>query len=195
MPTVQSQSVGQRNKDYLADLYVYSVDTDTVVYQAKDTARSGGPEAGFTQRACFDPVSREMHLFSGLFKDQTAASTSRLDQTRPASDIWTWHADRHVWSCVASAPGEEPVPRYAHQIVYDADSRIHYMFGGNPGVCASDAASAPAKEAARHTRRLDDFWQLEMCKAMTPDDVLRRMRFLLRRQQYLLSIYSCVSAA
>jgi hypothetical protein len=63
---------------------------------------------------------------------------------------------------------EGPCARFAHQFVYDSQSRVHYLFGGNPG------EGRPAEE------RLDDFWLLRLEK---PDlvDVLRRMVFCIRK--------------
>lgn len=46
----------------------------------------------------------------------------------------------------------EPCPRYAHQLVYDAKRRVHYLFGGNPGRLNSPQL------------RLDDFWMLKLEK-------------------------------
>ena len=51
-----------------------------------------------------------------------------------------WHKMQHL----------EPVPRFAHQLVYDHIRKIHYLFGGNPG-----------KESLPKMR-LDDFWSLKV---------------------------------
>ncbi len=64
----------------------------------------------------------------------------------------------------ASLETEIPVPRWAHQVVYDPKSRTFYMHGGNAGV-------SPATTAARSGRRmgnmelddrLDDFWSMKL---------------------------------
>lgn len=44
----------------------------------------------------------------------------------------------------------EPVPRYAHQLVYDDENEVQYLFGGNPG------------EQGNMSKRLDDFWELRL---------------------------------
>jgi hypothetical protein len=44
----------------------------------------------------------------------------------------------------------EPVPRYAHQLVYDHVKKVHYLFGGNPGTDFLPKM------------RLDDFWSLKV---------------------------------
>lgn len=59
---------GQRNKDYLADFYRFSVDSGNVTLLLKNLQLFGGPEAGFTQRACLDANTREMFVFSGLMR-------------------------------------------------------------------------------------------------------------------------------
>lgn len=46
----------------------------------------------------------------------------------------------------------EPCPRYAHQLVYDWNNKVHYLFGGNPGKNTSPQL------------RLDDFWILHLQK-------------------------------
>lgn len=48
----------------------------------------------------------------------------------------------------------EPLPRFAHQLVYDHVRKVHYLFGGNPG-----------KENAPKMR-LDDFWMLQVLENM-----------------------------
>ena len=50
----------------------------------------------------------------------------------------------------AATPDAEPTPRYAHQLIYDATTHTHYLFGGNPG------------KAAANNVRLNDFWQLSV---------------------------------
>lgn len=63
---------GQRNKDYLSDFYSLAVDSNSVTWLQKNLQFVGGPEGAFTQRACLDPVSREMFVFSGLMRDSAA---------------------------------------------------------------------------------------------------------------------------
>ena len=46
----------------------------------------------------------------------------------------------------------EPVPRFAHQLVYDHIRKVHYMFGGNPG------------DSSNLNLRLDDFWELHLLR-------------------------------
>ena len=46
-----------------------------------------------------------------------------------------------------------PIPRYAHQFIYDPVHQVHYMFGGNPG-------NEQLKN--QQNMRLDDFWKLRV---------------------------------
>lgn len=66
----------------------------------------------------------------------------------------------------------EPCPRFAHQLVYDPEGGIHYLFGGNPG------------EVGNPRRRLSDFWQLRLIRPLNNGDVVRRAAFALRKQQF-----------
>ncbi|KAF9120101.1 hypothetical protein BGW39_011659 [Mortierella sp. 14UC] len=65
----------------------------------------------------------------------------------------------------------EPVPRYAHQLVYDDINEVQYLFGGNPG------------EQGNMSKRLDDFWELRLYRP-TPDQIVRKAKYLLRTQQF-----------
>lgn len=52
---------------------------------------------------------------------------------------------------------EIPVPRYAHQVVYEDVSGTVYMHGGNAGPAPGTTASEEADEV-----RLDDFWKMTL---------------------------------
>ncbi|KAG0338303.1 Muskelin 1, intracellular mediator containing kelch motif [Podila horticola] len=65
----------------------------------------------------------------------------------------------------------EPVPRYAHQLVYDDVNEVQYLFGGNPG------------EHGNSSKRLDDFWELRLYRPK-PDQIVRKAKYLLRTQQF-----------
>ncbi|KAG0343380.1 hypothetical protein BG005_002456, partial [Podila minutissima] len=65
----------------------------------------------------------------------------------------------------------EPVPRYAHQLVYDDVNEVQYLFGGNPG------------EHGNSSKRLDDFWELRLFRPK-PDQIVRKAKYLLRTQQF-----------
>ena len=74
----------------------------------------------------------------------------------------------------------EPRPRYAHQLVYNEEDGVHFMFGGNPG----------GKENRNGKLRLGDFWRLELERQQNTDlervliKEIRKTRFSV---QYLLN--------
>ena len=70
----------------------------------------------------------------------------------------------------SSSGSSEPVPRYAHQLVYDPIRKLHFLFGGNPGR-GQPGLSQP---------RLDDLWSLALVRPSS-QELLRRCRYLLRR--------------
>ncbi|KAF9571608.1 hypothetical protein EC968_000347 [Mortierella alpina] len=65
----------------------------------------------------------------------------------------------------------EPVPRYAHQLVYDDENEVQYLFGGNPG------------EQGNMSKRLDDFWELRLYRPK-PEQIVRKAKYLLRTLQF-----------
>lgn len=80
--------------------------------------------------------------------------------------------DRATALSVRSRPIEQPCPRFAHQIVYDYERKVHYMFGGNPG---------PGKGPKDY--RLDDFWRLTLHKPTT-ESIIKSCKWKLRRLNY-----------
>lgn len=83
-------------------------------------------------------------------------------EKRDNSYIWFWVYDitNDCWNCIYKRErgvcnGDDweqrgPCQRSAHQMVYDHKSRMHYLFGGNPG--SPDLPDI----------RLGDFWSLEV---------------------------------
>lgn len=75
---------------------------------------------------------------------------------------------------------DEPLPRYAHQVVYDEGSKTVYMHGGNAGLGKSneegmergggsdgaegDVDGRVAMEGGSGERRLDDFWSMTLSR-------------------------------
>lgn len=173
---------------------MYDVDTDTVDEMFKDTSKLGGPDPGLTQRATLDAHRRELFLFSGIVKEKHSAATplnaipASASLETPRNHFWIYRLDRRCWLRVFSdgaVGGEqavvEPVSRFAHQLVYDAEGAVHYLFGGNPG------------ESGNPRRRLNDLWSLQLVKKQSSADILRRIIFLIRRQQFLEMCRSRVS--
>ncbi|XP_012935580.1 muskelin isoform X1 [Aplysia californica] len=165
---------GQRAKEYLNDFLSYHVDTKAVEI-VSDEKRKEGCQAGFTQRATLDPELNEIHVFSGLSREK--------DKRDNMNSFWVYDIHKNKWSCIYKNENTgrqywmkmqhvEPVPRFAHQLVYDHVRKVHYLFGGNPGV-----DSLPRM-------RLDDFWSLKLLRP-SPEYLLRRCRFLIRKHQFL----------
>ncbi|ORX89838.1 hypothetical protein K493DRAFT_64679 [Basidiobolus meristosporus CBS 931.73] len=167
---------GQRNKDYLSDFYVYDVDEDVIHEKSKDYWKQGGLDAGFTQRATLDVDLREFYVLSGLMKERVTS------QDTVKNSFWVYHLKSERWQRVYQNENVdpnywnrmsdiEPCPRFAHQLVYDSKNKVHYLFGGNPGVHGNP------------TQRLDDFWELYLLRP-NASDVLRRATFFIRKQRF-----------
>jgi hypothetical protein len=148
---------GQRHKDYLSDYYIYNIDKDEVIEMNRDSSRSGGPDAGFTQRATIDVELGEFYIFSGLMREKN--STTEMVK----NGFWVYNIKNEKWQKVSGNDSNtegysklmnesEPCPRFAHQLVYDRNKKIQYLFGGNPG------------EPNNQSFRLDDFWELKLVK-------------------------------
>ncbi|KAI9353852.1 Muskelin N-terminus-domain-containing protein [Obelidium mucronatum] len=167
---------GQRNKDYLSDFYVYDIENDQVHEISRDYSKQGGPDAGFTQRATIDPALGEFYVLSGLQKDKNTTQES------VKNSFWCYNIKKGKWTRVyynenttadywSKMKDKEPCPRFAHQLVYDSVRRVQYMFGGNPG------------DPTNLNLRLDDLWELHLLRP-NAEDVARRAKFRIRRQQF-----------
>jgi hypothetical protein len=96
----------------------------------KDCSTFNGPEGGgFTHRSTIDPDTMEMFSFSGLMKD----TASSVETARNC--IWALHLESMEWSRIYSNEKTdaeywkkqkevEPCPRYAHQFVYDHETKV-----------------------------------------------------------------------
>jgi len=169
---------GQRSKEYLNDFLAYHVDTDHIEVISDGTKKDGSPgmpAAGFTQRATIDPDMNEIHVFSGLSKDKDKRENVK-------NSFWVYDITKSKWSCIYKNENSgqhywhkmqhvEPVPRFAHQLVYDHVKKVHYLFGGNPG-----KDNLPKM-------RLDDFWSLQLCRPSS-DHLLRRCKYLIRKHRF-----------
>lgn len=188
---------GQRNKDYLGDMHAYDMQADAVVRITKDIAKAGGPEAGFTQRATIDLRKKEIYVMSGLTKEKAtalasaaAAATAFPADTLAAGSrnhLWCYSIKKDTWEELkasedASSEACEPCPRYAYQLIYDATTGFHYLFGGNPG------------ESGNPRQRLDDFWRLTLQKP-TPSQIKAKLMFLIMRQKFYELIFHNQHAA
>lgn len=163
--------------------------------------RDDGPPPGFTQRLTIDSTSGEWTLLTGLAADKKTEA--------PMADVWRRTKDGH-WAQV-EVRGDRPEPRFAaqvrpfypsfvfsesdytveSQVVYDPLRKEHYLMGGNP------------KDPDDDHRRLGDFWRLKIVKYVdcllirpsvstlltantrsSPEEALRKAKFLIRKQKY-----------
>ncbi|KAI8141192.1 Muskelin N-terminus-domain-containing protein [Fennellomyces sp. T-0311] len=170
---------GQRVKDYLADLYRYSIDDDQLMELSPDYSKSFGPNAGFTQRATIDPAAQEIHVFSG-YRVRQGSDTI-------VSEFWVYNIERNQWKNVYQTDKrpdnnincECPCPRYAHDMVYNPLTKTQYIFGGNPG--EQRQPDSPV-ENSNACKRLDDFWALQLTKP-NPAGIYRKCLLMVRMQR------------
>lgn len=133
-----------------------------------DCSAYGGPDPGFAQRVTIDPTLQEIYVMSGLAKDQVSA------QDTMRSTMWIYSLRYRQWVRMME-PAEnamdtgEPVPRFAHQMVYDPQCGMFFMFGGNDGV--------------DDDTRLDDFWSLRLDR-LRIDEAVRKSKQLIRRRKF-----------
>jgi hypothetical protein len=90
---------GQRNNQYLSDMWTYSPATGAVREVSKDYSISEGPEGGFTQRAAIDSTAREIYLFSGFVKK----SKNKGEQIKSA--FWIYSIEQSSWKMVYQYAG------------------------------------------------------------------------------------------
>jgi len=176
---------GQRKRDeYLNDFFTFNIDTAEVRFlsDGNSTGDAAIPAVGYTQRATIDCKRNEIHVMTGLNKDKD--KDKRSGEARVSNSFWVYEIAASCWSVIYrnenNEPGYwsnrqtvEPRPRYAHQLVYDEEKGIHYMFGGNPG----------GKEGKDGRLRLGDFWKLVL-KRPQNSDLERFCRLIIRKARF-----------
>ncbi|XP_063700226.1 muskelin [Culicoides brevitarsis] len=165
---------GQRGKEYMGDFITYDVDTQEVTNLISDNSNvdaKNGPPSGLTQRATIDTDRNEIYVLTSLSKGKDRRGDMDLNS------LWMFSLNTLEWSCIYRSDENKeqspssPCPRYAHTLVFDPASKIHYLFGGNPGI------------TWKSNFRLDDFWCLYMRKP-SRENALQRCRYLIRTQEY-----------
>ncbi|KAK0448391.1 Muskelin N-terminus-domain-containing protein [Desarmillaria tabescens] len=180
---------GQRDDKYLSDMYAYDIATNTVTELFSNFTASGGPDACFTQRAVIDPRLKELYIFCGLTRAPHAGSLTVLP-SEPPNWVFRYHTRPGQWVKVlpeqqerkSRHPCQEPVPRYAHQVVYDPSTKTVFMHGGNAGITGAMERAVDGEEGGKETR-LDDFWRMNLVRPAVKE-IIRRAKFRLRQQQF-----------
>ncbi|KAG6820280.1 hypothetical protein H0H93_002892 [Arthromyces matolae] len=185
---------GQRDEQYLCDMFAYDIATNTAVELFSDFAAAGGPKSSFTQRAVIDPSLRELYVFCGLRRSRPPHSTDTFCSDAP-NWMLSYDSTPGTWTQILSqspgisAPAEdihpeghvaEPQPRYAHQVVYNSLTRTVFLHGGNVGMTHETRDSG---EEVHKEERMDDLWQMQLIRAGS-DEIVRRAVYQLRQQQF-----------
>jgi len=120
--------------------------------------------------AMIDPSLKEIYIFQSAGKD--------LNPRHPGQ-LWVYQYERHKWTAADranSGPGHgggpstsEPPFRMNQQRVYDPFTRTFWQFGG----MSFDTGG----------RKVDELWCMSLVRP-THDDILRKARFNVRRQQF-----------
>ncbi|KAG1767395.1 Muskelin N-terminus-domain-containing protein [Suillus occidentalis] len=200
---------GQRDDKYLSDMYAYDIASNTVTELFSNFSTSGGPDACFTQRAIIDGRLKEIYVFCGLTRAQpTGALTSLRADTPNWVYQYTHPSKPGKWTKILpemvqedGEPAEVPLPRYAHQVVYDEGMKRVFMHGGNAGETnmpvenveaeveeSGDGERPRSSDEDRPSRvlketRLDDFWTMKLLRA-APEEIIRRAKYQIRQQQF-----------
>lgn len=162
---------GQRGKEYMTDFLAYDVETQEItnITTAENFENKNiFPQSGMTQRATINVERDEIYVLTSLSKEKERRETN--------ISIWMYSLKRNEWTCVYRSDSNVakkqeicPCPRYAHQLVFDPVDKVHYLFGGNPGVQSHE--------------RLDDFWALNLLKP-SRSSVLTKCKYLIRTLEY-----------
>jgi len=163
---------GQRKRagrdEYINDFLTFDVDSETVNFLSDGIKNSYSslPAVGYTQRATIDCKRGEIHVMTGLNLDKE----KKVGESRVSNSFWVYEIKQGRWSCIYkneknnpaywnSRQSIEPRPRHAHQLVYDEEQEVHYLYGGNPG----------GKEGKEGKVRLGDFWRLRLVRPAVCD--------------------------
>ncbi|KAG2073978.1 hypothetical protein BDR04DRAFT_1126925 [Suillus decipiens] len=192
---------GQRDDKYLSDMYAYDIASNTVTELFSNFSTSGGPDACFTQRAIIDGQLKEIYIFCGLTRAQPGCALTILRADTPNWVYQYTHPSKPgKWTKIlpevireGGEPAEVPLPRYAHQVVYDEGMKRVFMHGGNAGEVNTQVEDVETEvegsgDEDRPSRvsketRLDDFWTMKLLRA-APEEIIRRAKYQVRQQQF-----------
>ncbi|KAF9202779.1 Muskelin 1, intracellular mediator containing kelch motif [Haplosporangium sp. Z 27] len=152
--------------------------TNEAINQGAPNSKEGAIAGLSSATSSTSSHSRSDQSFGSNGHQQGSPRTNSVAIVEPMSLAYVL-SDQGSWQKIfqnsnpeLGEPNEpEPVPRYAHQLVYDELNEVQYLFGGNPG------------EQGNMSKRLDDFWELRLYRPK-PDEIVRRAKYLLRTQQF-----------
>ncbi|PPR03546.1 hypothetical protein CVT24_007035 [Panaeolus cyanescens] len=127
---------GQIGDKYLSDMYAYDINSGIATELFSNFSVAGGPEPCFTQRAVIDTNAKEIYILCGLTK---GVGMGRHNTHRAYLTNWVYKYDTKpgTWMQILRENdrpiSELPLPRYAHQAVYNPNTRAVYLHGGNSG--------------------------------------------------------------
>ncbi|KAJ3773011.1 Muskelin N-terminus-domain-containing protein [Lentinula raphanica] len=187
---------GDRDEKFLSDMYIYDIATNKTTEIFSDFTSSGGPQPCFTQRAVIDPSLQEMYIFGGLIHNHATLSEPSIWLYRYSSRPGKWEKidaleEHHRVSTPSSSPQvstrRTPPSRFAHQVVYDPNSKTLYLHGGTM-MTDSDPTMPSSKEkndgqSEAPMKRLSDFWKLTLWR-LSSKELIRRSAYLLRQQRF-----------
>ena len=117
--------------------------------------------------------------FCGLTRSPQAGSTTTLSAEAP-NWLFTYGQSPGKWSrilpqppsgqpYVESEPMKEPLPRYAHQVVYNPRTKMVFMHGGNAGVVGQmerkrGVTGNGVGEGEGKEQRLADLWEMKLTR-------------------------------
>ncbi|KAG9508874.1 Muskelin [Fragariocoptes setiger] len=116
---------GQRNREFLRDLIVYHIDSNTVEIQC-DGEKSLVPMSRAPLRGSIDPDYDQLHIFVGPHNNPDEINSLWMYDIRES----TWHnIYRSEPLNFSSDPTEEIRSKTSHQCVYDVINKLHYFRG------------------------------------------------------------------
>ncbi|KAF7678808.1 Muskelin [Astathelohania contejeani] len=146
---------GQRGKEYFKDVLMYDLKTDTVYQSIPFPVMT---EGRMTQRAVKNSKGELVIMLCYSQDRETVYNTL---------DIYTLSSGE--WKKCTSSIG--PIPRSAHQFIYNERNDRYYLFGGN---CVKNSGEM----------RENDLWELTLSKP-NRKDVINELIFLIRKYKFL----------
>lgn len=123
----------------LSDLWEYDVEANSWTRLSADTSEEGGPDARSCHKMCID--EQEGHIYVlGKYVDTEARQVLSL-----RSDFFRYDIASNSWTLLSADTSQMGGPRliYDHQMSFDSDSKVLYVFGGRVLTRESGPDSSP----------------------------------------------------